>query len=117
MDTTTAAQPAATSTDLLDGPRVEPPTASGSFVTRGQLFCDPEQVETQVAELQAQVERGTTPPPPEGRQALLELWLDVEPFLTSEERAMLGSGTFEVLFPNSGQPRLNRCGQLSGGGS
>ncbi len=79
MDTTTAVQPPASSTDLLDGPRV-------------------------------------WKAPPERRQSLLELWLDVEPFLTSEERATLGSGTFEVLFPDSGRPRPSRCGQPSGGG-
>jgi len=73
METTAAPLPA-TSTALLDSPRMAPPSAS--------------------------VDRGTRIPP-ERRQSLRELWLDVEPFLTSEERAMLGSGTFDVLFPVS----------------
>ncbi len=33
------------------------------------------------------------------RGALLELWLDIEPFLTSDERASLGGPSFERVFP------------------
>ncbi len=109
-------QPPSTSTDLLDAPPVDPPTAFGTYATRGPVACDPEATESQVDELRSGLERrGKTSP--DTRQTLLELWLDIEPFLTPEERASLGNATFERIFPDAGTPRPNRCGQASHGGA
>lgn len=114
--TTTAEHPPVTSTDLLEAPPGSPPTVIGTFSSRAPIACDDDRVEGLVAELHDGIgRRGKTSA--ESRRALLELWLDVEPFLTDEERASLGGPTFEAIFPNSGTPRPNRCGQASSGGS
>jgi hypothetical protein len=103
----TVDHPSVTSTDLLEALPGPPPTVVGTFGSRGPLACDGTHVEGLVAELRDDLGRRRKTSA-ESRRALLELWLDVEPFLTEQERASLGGPTFDVIFPDSGTPHPNR---------